>query len=46
MHIGQWTKKVNITIIPMDDYSMVLGMEFHDMEATLLVPYANTMCIM
>ena len=39
-------KMSNVTVVPMDDYALVLGMKFLDLVETFLIPYANTMCIM
>ena len=45
MRIGQWKGKVDSTVVPKDDYSLVLGMEFLDTVKAFLVPYTNTMSI-
>ena len=45
MRIGQWKGKVDITVVPMDDYSLVLDMEFLDTVKAFLVPYANIMSL-
>ena len=36
---------MDITVVPINDYSLVLGMEFLDTVKAFLVPYANTMSI-
>ena len=45
MHIGQWKGKLDITIVPMEEYSLVLNIEFHNMVEAFLVPCANIMSI-
>ena len=44
--LGQWTGLLDFFVIDMDDYKMVLGMEFLDKVNAFPLPFVNTMCIM
>ncbi|KAF7807858.1 Transposon Ty3-I Gag-Pol polyprotein [Senna tora] len=44
--LGEWTGPVDFFVVTMDDYPIVLGMEFLDKVKAVLVPFANTMCIL
>ncbi|GFS38830.1 hypothetical protein Acr_00g0059690 [Actinidia rufa] len=46
LHIGDWCGQVDFTVVPMDDYPIVLGMEFLDGVWAFPIPFAETMCIM
>ncbi|GFZ03719.1 hypothetical protein Acr_16g0003430 [Actinidia rufa] len=46
LHIGAWCGQVDFTVVPMDDYPIVLGMEFLDGVQAFPIPFAETMCIM
>ncbi|GFS46872.1 hypothetical protein Acr_00g0104510 [Actinidia rufa] len=46
LHIGEWCGQVDFTVVPMDDYPIVLGMEFLDGVRAFPIPFAETMCIM
>ncbi|GFY89872.1 hypothetical protein Acr_07g0000690 [Actinidia rufa] len=46
LHIGAWCGQVDFTVVPMDDYPIVLGMEFLDGVRAFPIPFAETMCIM
>ena len=46
MSIGEWHGQENLTVITMDDFDVVLGLEFLDKVKAVLVPYTNTMCIL
>ena len=43
--MGQWTGHLDFFIVAMDDYPVVLGMEFMDKTKAMLVPSSNTLCI-
>lgn len=45
LRIGDWRGKVNLTVVDMDDYPMVLGMEFLDKAQALVMPYLNSICM-
>ncbi|KAF7821658.1 Transposon Ty3-I Gag-Pol polyprotein [Senna tora] len=42
--LGEWTGPVDFFVVTVDDYPIVLGMEFLDKVKAVLVPFANTMC--
>ncbi|KAF2303688.1 hypothetical protein GH714_021227 [Hevea brasiliensis] len=46
LQIGQWQGKVDITIAPLNEKKLYLGIDFLREVQALLVPYADTMCIM
>ncbi|KAJ8635855.1 hypothetical protein MRB53_010122 [Persea americana] len=41
IQLGQWTGKEAVYVIPLDDYELVVGLEFLDRINALLVPIAN-----
>ncbi|GFZ06587.1 hypothetical protein Acr_18g0007570 [Actinidia rufa] len=43
LHIGNWSGKVDFSVVPMDDYPIVLGMEFLDGVRAFPLPFAETM---
>ncbi|KAF7807841.1 Transposon Tf2-2 polyprotein [Senna tora] len=44
--LGEWTGPVDFFVVTIDDYPILLGMEFLDKVKAVLVPFANTMCIL
>ncbi|KAF7821631.1 Retrovirus-related Pol polyprotein from transposon 17.6 [Senna tora] len=44
--LGEWTGPVDFFVVTMDNYPIVLGMEFLDKVKAVLVQFANTMCIL
>lgn len=44
--IGEWVGTVDLSVIPMDDFKLVLGMEFMDKVKAFLMPFANSLCIL
>lgn len=42
----EWTRLANFSIVQMDDYSCVLGAYFMDRAKAVLIPHANTMCLL
>lgn len=46
VRLGESNGLINLSVVPMDDYPVVLGMEFMDQVKAILVLFANTMCIM
>ncbi|KAJ8627131.1 hypothetical protein MRB53_020438 [Persea americana] len=46
IQLGQWTGKEAIEVIPLDDYELVIGLDFLDRINALLVPFANCLCIL
>ncbi|KAI5347847.1 hypothetical protein L3X38_000734 [Prunus dulcis] len=45
LHITTWKGVVDFSVISIDDYDVVLGMEFMDKVNAFLIPFYNTMCI-
>ncbi|KAF2321859.1 hypothetical protein GH714_003191 [Hevea brasiliensis] len=43
--IGEWTGSINFSIVAMDDYACVLGMDFMDKVRAIPIPFANSLCI-
>ena len=46
MSIGEWHGQENLTVVTMDDFDVVLGLEFLAKVKPVLVPYTNTICIL
>ncbi|GFZ02073.1 hypothetical protein Acr_15g0006820 [Actinidia rufa] len=46
LYIGDWCGQVDFTVVPVDDYPIVLGMEFLDGMRAFPIPFTETMCIM
>lgn len=46
VQIGEWRGTLNFSVVSMDDYLCVLGMEFMDQVKAIPIPFANIMCIM
>ncbi|KAI5652374.1 hypothetical protein M9H77_29561 [Catharanthus roseus] len=44
--LGAWVGYLNLSVVPMDDFKVVLGMEFLDQVKAFPIPFANTMCIL
>ena len=44
--LGEWKGLVDFSIVPMDDYAIVLGIDFMDQVSVVPIPCANTMCIL
>ncbi|KAI5328758.1 hypothetical protein L3X38_028155 [Prunus dulcis] len=45
LHIATWKGVADFSVISMDDYDVVLGMEFMDKVKAFPIPFHNTMCI-
>lgn len=45
LHLGTWTGKVNLSVVPLDDFDVVLGMEFLRQFNVVPLPRFNTVCI-
>ena len=43
---GEWHRQENLTVVIMNDFNVVLGLEFLDKVKAMLVLYTNTMCIL
>ena len=46
MKLGDWTSKVPIEVISLDDYDLVIGLNFLNRIHALLVPFVNCICIL
>ena len=46
MHIGSWEGKVDFTVAPMDDFKMVLGMDFLQKFKAVPLPFLRSMAIL
>lgn len=46
MTLGTWSRKFDFSIIPMDDFKMVLGMEFFDQVHAFPLPATNSLSIL
>lgn len=46
LKIGEWQGEVPFTVIPMDDYDMVLGLEWLDKVRACILPYSNSVLIL
>ncbi|CAL8996076.1 unnamed protein product [Prunus brigantina] len=45
LHIATWNGVVDFSVISMDDYDVMLGMEFMDKVKAFPIPFYNSMCI-
>ncbi|KAL4281386.1 hypothetical protein GQ457_03G039320 [Hibiscus cannabinus] len=43
--VGTWSGRLNFSIVPMDDYKLILGIEFLDQVKAIPMPFANAMSI-
>ncbi|RVW76807.1 Transposon Ty3-I Gag-Pol polyprotein [Vitis vinifera] len=46
MHIGSWEGRVDFTVAPMDDFKMVLGMDFLQKVKAVPLPFLRSMAIL
>ena len=46
MHIGSWEGRVDFTVAPMDDFKMVLGMDFLQKVKAVPLPFLPSMAIL
>lgn len=46
MQLGQWSEKVDMLVIPVDDYKLILGMKFFDQFCALILPHENAMVVL
>nr|GEU57083.1 hypothetical protein [Tanacetum cinerariifolium] len=44
--IGKWEGMIDLSVIPMDDFKVVLGLEFLDKVRAFPMPFANSLCIL
>lgn len=46
LHLGTWKGQVNFSVAPMDDFKVVLGMDFLRQVTAIPMPSFNTVCIL
>ncbi|XP_031278002.1 uncharacterized protein LOC116136436 [Pistacia vera] len=46
LHLGTWSGKVSFSVAPLDDFNLVLGMEFLRQFNAVPLPRYNSMCIL
>ena len=46
MHISSWEGRVDFTVAPMDDFKMVLGMDFLQKVKAMPLPFLRSMTIL
>ena len=46
LHLGAWSGKVNLSMAPLDDFDIVLGMEFLRQFNVIPLPHYNSVCIL
>nr|GEW18465.1 hypothetical protein CTI12_AA187700 [Tanacetum cinerariifolium] len=44
--IGKWEGMIDLSVVPMDDFKVVLGLEFLDKVRAFPMPFANSLCIL
>ncbi|GJU13413.1 putative retrotransposon gag domain, aspartic peptidase domain protein [Tanacetum coccineum] len=44
--IGEWEGTINLSVVLMDDFKVVLGLEFLDKVRAFPTPFANSLCIL
>ena len=44
--IGEWEDTIDLSVVPMDDFKLVLGMEFLNKVRWFPMPFANSLCIL
>nr|CAD1837257.1 unnamed protein product [Ananas comosus var. bracteatus] len=44
--IGSWTGKANFMSVPLDDFQVILGMEFLQMSRGVPMPFLDALCMM
>ncbi|CAL1372981.1 unnamed protein product [Linum trigynum] len=45
LKLGGWTGVADFEVVSLDDYQVIIGMEFMVREKAFLIPYANRFCI-
>nr|GEW76618.1 Gag-Asp_proteas domain-containing protein [Tanacetum cinerariifolium] len=44
--IREWEGTIDLSVVPMDDFKVVLGLEFLDKVRAFPMPFANSLCIL
>ncbi|KAL6141168.1 hypothetical protein ACLB2K_059458 [Fragaria x ananassa] len=42
--VGAWCGNLNFSIVPIDDFKVVLGLEFYDQVKAIPMPFTNSLC--
>nr|GEV73282.1 hypothetical protein CTI12_AA187700 [Tanacetum cinerariifolium] len=45
-NIGEWEGTIDLLMVPMDDFNVVLGLEFLDRVRAFPMPFSNSLCIL
>ncbi|XP_047335495.1 uncharacterized protein LOC124939022 [Impatiens glandulifera] len=45
IQIGDWNEKVSFSVIPLDDYDVVLGLRWFDQVRACIIPYSDSLVI-
>ncbi|GJS21720.1 hypothetical protein Tco_0450352 [Tanacetum coccineum] len=45
-NIREWEGTIDLSVVPMDDFKVVLGLEFLDRVRAFPMPFANSLCIL
>ena len=45
VHIGRWTGKIDFTVMPLDDFEMILGQDFLRRQEAVLLSFADKLVI-
>lgn len=43
--VGAWCGNLDFSIVSMDEFKVVTGLEFHDQVKAIPMPFANSLCI-
>ncbi|GJS50693.1 putative nucleotidyltransferase, ribonuclease H [Tanacetum coccineum] len=44
--IGEWEGTIDLSVVPMDDFKVVLGLDFLDKVRAFPMPFTNSLCIL
>ncbi|GJV01078.1 putative nucleotidyltransferase, ribonuclease H [Tanacetum coccineum] len=44
--IGEWEGTIDLSVVPIDDFKVVLGLEFLDKVRAFPMPFVNSLCIL
>lgn len=45
LKVGDWSGNINLTIVPMDDFKVILGMDFFRSSKAIPMPYLGMVSI-
>jgi hypothetical protein len=46
LKVSTWEGRMDFTVVPMDDFQAILGLDFLRRTKTAVMPYSNSMCVM